>query len=398
MSWGPFTVSPETNPLAQIALPTCAHCCARVDNTLCLIVIVVSRRGLLEDMCCHEDADEHELGPTPPFCTSFFPNSHVAACGDEEGVIRLLDTSRNREWNDGHRTQFLAHANAIFCLEWVPGAERTLTGSGDQTIRLFDVRTQSELSVFIGHRASVKAVSCFDAHVFASGGRDGTVCIWDSRLAEPRPCVIVANAHASHTPQSAGAKRRRGAAHSIPNVQSVSSVVFVHDEYAKLATAGATDGAIKLWDLRALRGETSAGGGGGSAARATSKARAPAPTVILRPPCSSSSSSSSSSGGGGQQRPRGITSLAVDAASSRLLATTTSSIVYMYDTRWFSEAPRVVAGSGSRRASSAGGGSSGAGGGGGGSGSSAAGASESHGGGAGEGAVAQFSGHRVDSF
>jgi hypothetical protein len=102
-----------------------------------------------------------------------------------------------------------------------------------------------------------------------------------------------------------------------------------------------------LRDLRALSSE-------GSTAR-SAKARIPAPFALLQPPIDESS------------RPRGITSLAVDEAGSRLLATTTNSITYMYDTRWCVPHAKL---------------------------SSAAAAA-----GAGAGAsVAQFVGHRVDSF
>ena len=387
----------------------------------------VSRRIFYDAMCCHEDLDEHELGPTPPFCAAFYPMSNVVACGDEEGVIRLIDTSRDREWNIVRRTEFQAHSNAIFDLAWVPGTQRTLTSSGDQTIRLFDVRTQAQLCVYQGHRASVKAVSPADAHIFASGGRDGSVCIWDSRLSEPRPALIIANAHALALPAAAaGAKRRRGgAAAAATPVQSVSSVVFIPGSSAKLATAGATDGAIKLWDLRALRGETGGGsssssssssagrsggggaaggggGGGGSTARATSKARAPAPTLVLRPPCPQQQQQQPPQGGGGSgggmpARPRGITALAVDASGSRLLATTTSNAVYLYDTRWASDVPpRLLPsrrGGGKASASPASSASSCSG-----SGTSSSSSSSRAAAAAGEAAVTQFGGHRVDSF
>ena len=58
-----------------------------------------------------------------------------------------------------------------------------LTASGDQTVALWDTHSAQRLGTFTGHTASVKSVSpwaaCHD--VFASGGRDGRICLWDSR-------------------------------------------------------------------------------------------------------------------------------------------------------------------------------------------------------------------------
>ena len=50
------------------------------------------------------------------------------------------------------------HNNAIFDIEWVPQSNNILTGSGDQTILLTDVTTETKICTFKGHKSSVKNV------------------------------------------------------------------------------------------------------------------------------------------------------------------------------------------------------------------------------------------------
>ena len=51
-----------------------------------------------------------------------------------------------------------AHSNAVFDLEWMSKEEKILTGSGDQTICLWDARTAQKLLTFKGHTSSVRSV------------------------------------------------------------------------------------------------------------------------------------------------------------------------------------------------------------------------------------------------
>ena len=51
-----------------------------------------------------------------------------------------------------------AHSNAVFDLEWMSREEKILTGSGDQTICLWDARTAQKLLTFKGHTSSVRSV------------------------------------------------------------------------------------------------------------------------------------------------------------------------------------------------------------------------------------------------
>ena len=148
------------------------------------------------------------------------------------------------------------------------------TASGDQTIRVWDMRPQQPEAVATlrGHKGSVKAVE-FRPHSrnqLVSGARGGDVILWDTRTSSGqamsvlnvKPLQQIANAHVRDWPRSGsavaggrGSSASKGAMggasrgkKSTQGPPSVTSVVFI-DEYV-LASAGANDGAVKLWDLR----------------------------------------------------------------------------------------------------------------------------------------------------
>ena len=58
------------------------------------------------------------------------------------------------------RTDWHGHENAVFDVDWVPGENRLVTASGDQSAILWDVETQEKLVTCKGHTSSVRTVNC----------------------------------------------------------------------------------------------------------------------------------------------------------------------------------------------------------------------------------------------
>uniref|UniRef100_A0A673FS48 Uncharacterized protein n=1 Tax=Sinocyclocheilus rhinocerous TaxID=307959 RepID=A0A673FS48_9TELE len=95
----------------------------------------------------------------PPFgCTfSSAPGQQSSlAVANEEGFVTIFNTGEKqssvlKEWQ--------AHDNAVFDIAWVPGANRLVTASGDQTACLWDVITGDLLGTFKGHHCSLKSVA-----------------------------------------------------------------------------------------------------------------------------------------------------------------------------------------------------------------------------------------------
>ncbi|KAJ1928846.1 hypothetical protein IWQ60_001698 [Tieghemiomyces parasiticus] len=157
----------------------------------------------------------------PLFACQFNPQpalAHFCLTASEGGLLLLADT-RPGQFTTGRPTAedlpqsysgWMAHANAIFDVQWHADGRRALSAAGDQTIKLWDVETRQCTARFPAHEGSVKACAWnpSEPNVFASAGRDGRVVIWDLRCAsrpEPgedtalvrvyRPSDVIQNAH-----------------------------------------------------------------------------------------------------------------------------------------------------------------------------------------------------------
>ncbi|CAG9460907.1 unnamed protein product [Pedinophyceae sp. YPF-701] len=219
--------------------------------------------------------------PTLPFAVRYnscYQGGKLLAVSDEEGWVSILDTSRQLplctypEAGSKHRATALwqAHDNAVFDLAWLNEDRWMLTASGDQFVRLWDTDRAAPLAAFKGHMGSVKAVSVQHAcpHVFASGARDGRLCIFDERSplrdASTTPRVSIAGPAVRGATEallpvrwvddahrlSHARKRRRGIGIAPESKQSVTACAFLHDDRTLLT--GGADGTVRSWDTRML--------------------------------------------------------------------------------------------------------------------------------------------------
>ncbi|XP_075060321.1 denticleless protein homolog isoform X2 [Mixophyes fleayi] len=275
-------------------------------------------QSLLQNFHCVR-RDEHisygDSGmPVPPFGCSFSTVAdmpQVLAVANEEGIVRLYDT----ECRDVERhimKDWQAHTNAVFDLAWVPGEHKLVTASGDQTAKIFDVKSGDLMGECRGHQCSLKSVafSKFQKAVFSTGGRDGNIMVWDMRCNKKdgfyRQVNQVTGAHnASDKQTPLKMKKRkptvRGLAPSVDSQQSVTVVVF-QDEHT-IISAGAVDGVIKIWDLRK---------------NYTAYRQDPMPAKSFPYPGSSA-------------RKLGYSSLVLDATGTSLFAGCTDDDIYMFN-------------------------------------------------------------------
>lgn len=197
--------------------------------------------------------DEDEFyRDTPIFTCKFSPHKsseHLIALANEDGKLAIHDCQNNRR----HGAQ--AHNNAIFDLAWMFDQMKLVTASGDHTSKLYDIGNGEVKSerVFCGHTRSVKTVTFRkdDSNVFATGGRDGDIIIWDIRT-----CVnsfvgkadrTINNSH-FFKPFTPSKSKKKFSSPTQSGVKSVTGLVF--QESNTLISCGAGDGVIKIWDLR----------------------------------------------------------------------------------------------------------------------------------------------------
>lgn len=286
-----------------------------------------------------------------PFCAAACNTNSLVAIGDEEGRVRLLDTSSSATFDNIHLC-FQAHNNAVIDLAFSEDDHRLATASGDQTGKVIDMMTQVPISVLGQHTASLKQVRFQpgrgQGHVLATSSRDGSIQIWDLRCHggpvsdtivmerdhglrynAPRSitsgCVVNSffGAHEAmprHQTRSVGLTTNplttdhhadvasRG---EVPGRLSDVSVTAIHwlpaGREHLLLSACEADASIKLWDIRTIH---------------TSKNhRAPTPLSYTAPPTTHTN-----------WRHFGISSLSLSTDASRLYALCKDNTVYTYST------------------------------------------------------------------
>lgn len=74
------------------------------------------------------------------------------------------------------------HDDVILCVSFSADGRRLATGSGDNSVRFWDLNTETPLSVNkLAHKGWVLALSWSpDGRFLASGGHDGSVALWDA--------------------------------------------------------------------------------------------------------------------------------------------------------------------------------------------------------------------------
>lgn len=93
-----------------------------------------------------------------PISTCKFSNKYtdILAVADENGVVCIQNVKRVK-----NRVFKQTHTNTVYDIAWMPGNSQFLTVSGDNSAKLWDYAESdvSLISVFIGHKRSVRCVS-----------------------------------------------------------------------------------------------------------------------------------------------------------------------------------------------------------------------------------------------
>jgi WD40 repeat protein len=115
-------------------------------------------------------------GDTEGYRIAYSPDGRLlAAASVGAGNVRLWDAGTLR------RLAMLPHGIRVYGLAFNPDGTRLAIGCGDNTIRLWDVATRSEVCQLRGHGAYVHAVAFSpDGTQLASASGDATVRLWDT--------------------------------------------------------------------------------------------------------------------------------------------------------------------------------------------------------------------------
>jgi len=207
-----------------------------------------------DDDCVKLDAE------SLPSAIQFSPKTDNLLIADDRGNITIIasDTKIRHQWR--------GHHNAILSAVWTSDGEHVLCSSADRSISSWkgDKLIREFQSKHGAMRCLAPAIN--DPFVFAAGGRDCDICLYDERqkrttvVAMKNRVLPISHVEFVHYPGKPTAKARTTARLN-PNIRNsklikmqdktVASIKFI-SEY-ELISCGINDHTIKLWDIRKFR-------------------------------------------------------------------------------------------------------------------------------------------------
>ncbi|KXG25536.1 uncharacterized protein LOC8060952 [Sorghum bicolor] len=189
----------------------------------------------------------------------FYSENHLA-CGSDcdyggSAVVQLWDIDSPESY-----LSFSASDSYITSLKVNPAGNTLITGSGDGTIGLFDIRTCSAIShLSVGSGCEVTSVSFSNCGTYFSGSStSNNTLVWDTRLVPINQSKDVSRSrdmrffrplhcfsHGSQMPTAEYTSQLPG--HVDEGDQGVNATQWLHNEPVLVTVSG--DGSVGMWDV-----------------------------------------------------------------------------------------------------------------------------------------------------
>jgi WD40 repeat protein len=106
----------------------------------------------------------------------FSLDGKLIASGSHDQTLKIWDVKSRREL-----ATLRGHTLPVICVAWAPGGEILATGGWDRSVRLWDVAGRREKAILKGHSESVSSVAFFpDSKTLATGSLDGSTKLWEA--------------------------------------------------------------------------------------------------------------------------------------------------------------------------------------------------------------------------
>ncbi|OQR66110.1 protein lethal(2)denticleless-like [Tropilaelaps mercedesae] len=186
----------------------------------------------------HQDSDAH-----PIVCRFRAPHDPMLAIANEDGLIEIIDTTYNKLKS---RKALMPHRSMVSDIAWLSKGHLLNACCPPQNqLAVLDIDCGEEIWAKRKlHKGSVKVIALKpdDTDVFASGGRDGDIVIYDRRTDDP--VLRVGGAH----PKKVAGSRRSGPSKSGQGAYGITSLNFRDSNHIISTASGG--GYLFVWDLR----------------------------------------------------------------------------------------------------------------------------------------------------
>jgi GTPase SAR1 family protein len=158
----------------------------------------------------------------PVNCVAITPDGRRAVSGSDDNTVRVWDLESMKSVSI-----FVGHTDPVAGVAITPDGKRAVAGSMDNTVRVWDLESMKSISILKGHTDPVVGVAITsDSRRAVSGSWDNTVRVWDL---ESMKCVSILKGH----------------------TDAVRGVAITSD--GRRAVSGSDDNTVRAWDLESMK-------------------------------------------------------------------------------------------------------------------------------------------------